>query len=50
MTESKNDSKSWAPKQIWIKDVLKKSGTELLDISKSPAKAVAVKKSPAKGN
>ncbi|XP_017006885.2 Krueppel homolog 1 isoform X1 [Drosophila takahashii] len=36
MTESKNDPKTWAPKQLWIKDCLNKSGTELLDISKTP--------------
>ncbi|XP_017079515.2 LOW QUALITY PROTEIN: Krueppel homolog 1 [Drosophila eugracilis] len=47
MTESKNGTKTWTPKQIWIKDVLNKSGTELLDISKPQAKA-AIKKSPAK--
>ncbi|XP_033235581.1 Krueppel homolog 1-like isoform X1 [Drosophila pseudoobscura] len=51
MTESKNDAKTWATKQIWIKDVLHKSGTELVDISKTKPKsgtAAAPKKSNAK--
>ncbi|XP_016971546.1 Krueppel homolog 1-like isoform X1 [Drosophila rhopaloa] len=45
MTESKNDKKTWAPKHIWIKDVLHKSGTELLDISKTQAKKSSAKDS-----
>jgi len=40
MNEIKNDSTTWATKQIWIKDVLKKSDTELLDISKTPRNAM----------
>lgn len=48
MTESRNNTKTWTTKQIWIKDVLNKSGTELMDISKTKTKA-AIKKAPAKG-
>ncbi|KAH8333569.1 Krueppel homolog 1 isoform X1 [Drosophila kikkawai] len=47
MTESRNNTKTWTSKQIWIKDVLNKSGTELMDISKTKTKG-APKKPPAK--
>ncbi|ALC38367.1 Kr-h1 [Drosophila busckii] len=43
MTERHTEKKTWTSKQNWIKDVLNKSGTELLDISKNKTKAAQKK-------
>lgn len=48
MTERSNEKKTWSAKPNWIKDVLNKSGTDLVDITKAKAKTTQ-KKTNAKG-
>lgn len=43
MTEHQNGKRSWGAKQNWIKDALTKSGTELVDVSRSKTKAAQKK-------
>lgn len=44
MTEHQNGKRSWgATKQNWIKDALTKSGTELVDVTRSKTKAAQKK-------
>ncbi|XP_016962790.1 Krueppel homolog 1 isoform X1 [Drosophila biarmipes] len=40
MNKSKNKTTTWAPKQIWIKNILKKSNTVFLDKSKTTKTAI----------
>lgn len=44
MTEHQNGKRSWGTtKQNWIKDTLTKSGTELVDVTRSKTKAAQKK-------
>ena len=48
MTETSQNSKTWSSKQNWIKDVLSKSGTELMEIPKTAKNANNKKESKKK--
>lgn len=44
MTEHQNGKRSWGTaKQNWIKDAITKSGTELVDVTRSKTKAAQKK-------